>query len=204
LAGAAALFVTILPAQVPAGDTAICAAILDVAGQPLPNATLNVVNLLDGKERATQSTDSNGMVCIERLSEGLYSAEASLAGFMNAKYHPVRVVFPRRVHLTFCLPFAENMEGGIQREAILSGTLHGKTRPVSGVKLCLFGPADAVPVACTFTNDLGQYAVVLSPGVYRVELRRQLRIVGELKLDLSLPGVYRDRIRACDVKGSED
>lgn len=181
-----------------ADESAICAVVLDVAGQPLPNATLNVVNLADGKKRGVGLTDVKGMVCIARLPEGLYSAEASLAGFMNVRYYPVRVAFPERVHLAFHLPFAEIQEGGIQTEAILSGTLGGERQPISGVRVCLFHNRDTVSIACTVTNDLGQYALVVPPGVYRVEVRRQRRIVGQSTIDVSVPGVYRNRISVTD------
>src|SRR5258705_499436 len=96
--------------------------------QPLRRATLKVVNLDEPSMQLSAPTDSNGKACVPHLAEGLYSVEASAGGFINAKYYPVRVVFPDDMNFSFRLPFGD----------ISEGTLLDNGKPYDGVKICLF------------------------------------------------------------------
>lgn len=140
--------------------------------------------------------DTNGKACIEHLPEGLCSVEASSSGsgFLNVKYYPVRVVFPEDVNLSFRLPFGEIGEGGLLSEAILSGTLMDQGKPSGDVKICLFEGSKSLPFACTVTNDLGQYALIVPPGKYRLELSRAVARIFTATIAVPVPGYYRNRV----------
>ena len=158
------------------------------------SAAVKVVSLLDIGKRFTTKTDADGKACAAEVPEGLYSVEASMAGFLNVRYYPVRVSFPRGANLSFQLPFGDISEGGTQPEAILSGTLRDKGKPRSGIRICLFENAAANPVGCGVTNDLGEYVVTVPPGKYWLELSELLQKISRTKIDLSNSGYYRDKV----------
>lgn len=174
--------------------SSVCTTVVDPAGLPLPGAAVKIVSLLRVDKRFSVSTDQQGRACAGDVPEGLYSVEASLAGFLNVKYYPVRVSFPGGVNLSFQLPFGEITEGGVQAEAILSGTLEDKGKPLSGIKICLFDKTQTAPTGCTVTNDLGEYALCVPPGVYRLELSKLLHKITSIKVDLSNAGYYRNKV----------
>lgn len=174
--------------------SSICATIALPDGQPLHRATLKVISLGEPSIQQSAAVDSNGKACVPHLAEGLYSVEASAGGFLNAKYYPVRVVFPDDMNFSFRLPFGEIREGMGLSEATLSGTLLDHGTPSEGVKICLFEDDKPSPSACTVTNDLGQYALTVPPAVYRIVLTRLLQRVQTTTIDLSQPGYYRNRV----------
>src|SRR5882672_628169 len=117
--------------------SSICAIIALPDGQPLRRATLKVASLDEPSIQHSAIVDSNGKACVPHLAEGFYSVEASASGFLNAKYYPVRVVFPDDMSFSFRLPFGEIREGMGLSEATLSGTLLDHGKPTDGVKICL-------------------------------------------------------------------
>jgi carboxypeptidase family protein len=172
----------------------ICATVTDLPGQPLRHAVVKIINLLQPDFRSSASVDSAGKVCLEHLPEGIYSVEASSSGFLNVRYYPVRLAVPDDVTLAFQLPYGEIREGLLQSEAILSGTLTDQNKPADAVRICLFESDKSIPSACGVTNDLGQYALTVSPAKYRVELTRSQVKIHSAMIDLSYPGNYRNEV----------
>jgi hypothetical protein len=141
-----------------------------------------------------EETDSQGNACFLKIPEGLYSVEVNLRGFLTAKYYPLRVSYPEMSGLTIRLPLSNVNEGGVAQEVTLSGTLRKNGEPAEAVSICLLRP-NGDQVACTITNDLGEYAIIAAPGVYQVELKPFSGDTYRSKLDLSTPGaLYRDRL----------
>jgi hypothetical protein len=171
----------------------LCVSVSDPANLPLPEASLNAVNLGMNK-RFTGRTDRAGKACLSALPEGLYSVEVGLPGFLNVRYYPVRIAPVATHELRFQLPFGEITEGGLAQEATLSGTLKQDDVPVQSAKICIFenGSESAVPVACDVTNDLGEYAIVVPTGFYTVELRLPHGAIQRSKVDLSVSGFHRN------------
>jgi hypothetical protein len=174
--------------------SSLCSTIIDLANQPLHGAKVTIVNLIKSERKYSAVADQTGKVCVNPIPEGTYSVEASLFGFMNVRYYPVRVAFPNDVNLTFQLPFGEITEGEISEEATLSGTLEGAQAPSPTVRICLFEERKQIPIVCTNTNDLGEYALIVQPGVYRLELTRLAERVQATTIDMSHPGYYRNRV----------
>jgi Carboxypeptidase regulatory-like domain len=170
----------------------LCATIMDYGRLPLPSATMNVTNLETGKSYATLS-DKNGNACVSRVPEGLYSVDASLPGFLHVKYYPVRVDPVAKEMLTFMLPFGEIAEGPWVNESTLSGTLLKGGVPLQAAQICMVGLSGA-PKTCTATNDLGEYALMGPAEVYNTEIRTRDGEVYKSKVDLSSPGIYRNRL----------
>jgi len=173
----------------------ICAYIADPGDQPLPQAILSISGLSGGPQRFSARADHDGNVCVGHIPEGLYAVEVSLTGFMNVRYYPVRVVFPNTVHLAFHLPFGNVNADTFSTDSTLSGTLRRKGEPAAGIKLCLFQSEANVPSVCDSTDDIGEYALVVPPGKYEVEISdRGKLLVPRRPMDLSVPGLYRDRL----------
>ena len=176
----------------PIRASVLCATVMDYARLPLPNASLNATNLLTGKSY-TALADRSGHFCFSNIPEGLFSIDASLAGFLHVKYYPVRVAAGAPVNLSFQLPFGEITEGGIGQDATISGTLLEKGSPAESAKVCAIA-VDASSKACTATTDLGEYAIVVPVGVYQTEVQTRDGRVYKSKLTLRSPGIYRNRI----------
>jgi hypothetical protein len=168
----------------------------DPYNEPLSRATLQAVSLADPAVRFESETDRNGHACLDHLPEGFFWVEATRSGFLHMRYYPVRVEFPKNTTLTFRLPLGEITEGMGLTDATLSGTLSDRGKPADGVTICLLTPAGLMPIACTVTNELGQYALEkIQPGNYRIELSRSQERLSLSTIDLSHPGVYRDRVK---------
>jgi hypothetical protein len=174
---------------------------MDYAQLPLPSASLNATNLTTGKAYAARS-DKSGGACFSSIPEGLYSIEASLAGFLHVKYFPVRVTSSATERLSFWLPFGEITEGGIGQESTLSGTLLDGNSPVESAEVCLIGTGGA-PRTCTVTNDLGEYALVVPSGAYQAETRTRDGKVYKSTINASVPGIYRNRLTLATGGGKQ-
>jgi hypothetical protein len=151
----------------------------------------------------TGQADSNGKACITSLPEGLYSVEAGLAGFLNVRYYPVRVKYPAVEQLQFRLPLGEITEGLLSQEATVAGTLKVGDNPVEGANICILELEHNTRVTCARTNDLGEYALSLPPGVYAVETRMLDGAVHHSKINVSAPGSYRNLITVTEMKDQE-
>ena len=189
--GATAL-VLILLSGFPIFASELCATVMDYARLPLPSASITATNLTTGRSYSARS-DSKGMACLSDVPEGLYSVEASLAGFLHVKYYPVRAVPFAKQALSFWLPFAEIEEGGLGDESTLSGTLLRGIAPVQAAEVCLVA-ATGTPRTCTLTNDLGEYALLVPAGVYLTEIHTKDGRVYKSQIDMSAPGIYRNRL----------
>lgn len=174
--------------------SSICVTVVDPIPLPLRGAVVKIVGLLEGDKRFATATDQQGRACTGDLPEGLYSVEVGLEGFLNVRYYPVRVVFPKDQDLQFQLPFAEITEGGTHEESVLSGTLEEDSKPLSGIQMCLFEDARTSASACTTTNDLGQYALAVPPAIYWLELNKLSQNITRVKIDLSNSGYYRNKV----------
>ncbi len=179
----------------------MCVIVLDETSQPLPRAQVKAVNLSSGKSRE-ERTDSRGNACFPKLPEGAYSVEADLQGFVSAKYFPLSISYLRKRLLTIRLPLSSTGGDVVGQEVTLSGTLRRGGRIAERVSICLFRP-DGSRVACTTTDDLGEYALEASPGVYQVELRPASGGPYRSQIDLSSPGAaYHDRLTLPGGQGS--
>jgi Carboxypeptidase regulatory-like domain len=180
--------------QLTARASSLCATVVDATARPLAGATVTVTELTRPDGRHSLTTDPNGRACLDSAREGVYSVEAGLAGFMNVRYYPVRVSAARPAVVAFQLPFSEVTEGGVSLESTLSGTLDAARSPLPPLRICLFARDQATAVACTTTNDLGEYALIVPSDVYRAEVSRQGERLGTTMLDLSSPGYYRNKV----------
>jgi hypothetical protein len=193
------IFVVISVLLTPPADlraSSLCVTVVDTTDAPLARAVVNVVGLTHPANMYSGLTDPAGDACIDQLAEGLYSVEASLEGFLNVRYYPVQVAFPRDIHLAFTLPLGETHEGGIQPDAVVNGTLGSVEAPLSGIKICMYPSEKLIPIACTVSNELGQYALEVPPGRYRVELSRGLNSLRSTTIELLNPGDYHNKIAA--------
>jgi hypothetical protein len=179
--------------------SSLCARVTDSAGLPLRNAWINVASLKTNKLYTGQA-DSDGRACISNLPEGLYSVEAGLTGFLNVRYYPVRVKYPAVEQLQFLLPFGEITEGLLSQEATVAGTLKDGETPVEHANICILELERNTRVTCETTNDLGEYAFSLPPGMYAVETRMPGGAVNRSKIDVSTAGSYRNLIGATPAK----
>ena len=186
------IFALILTIGAPAYASELCATIMDLARLPLPSASVRATDLATGKAYLKQS-DKSGIACFSSVPAGLYAIDASLTGFLHVKYYPVLLTPAASQKLSFWLPFSEITEGGLGQESIISGTLLNRGSPADSAEICIVGTTGA-PKTCTTTNDLGEYALAVPAGVHQIEIRIDKRNIYKSKLDVSTPGIYRDRL----------
>ena len=175
--------------------TALSGHVVDAGGQPLAEASISVIPLTSDSSPVHLKTNKEGTFAVQLLAEGLYSVEASSQGFLNVRYQPVAVIFPRETELMFVLPVGEISEGGIQVDAILSGTLVKKGKPAAASRICASKIGSNIEPVCTDTNELGQYAMSVSPGIYTYLITQNRKQLVRRKLDLSRPAIYRNLIK---------
>ncbi len=73
---------------------------------------------------------------------------------------------------------------------MLSGTLKRADKVASGITICLY-QADTL-VGCDTTDDLGEYAIAVPPGVYSIDISGvNVRSQPRQQIDLSSPGMHR-------------
>lgn len=169
----------------------LCVTATDLAGGPLPSASVRVMDL---STAASQNvlTDSSGRVCIKSLAEGSYSVEVRMGGFLNTEYHPVVVTADRGRQVLARLPFGE-VEEYFGQDAVLSGTLMSSGQPLVAAEICLFRGTQSKPDYCLKTDELGQYAAVVRPAKYRFSVASPSeQFAGTL--DMTTPAYYRNRI----------
>jgi hypothetical protein len=173
----------------------LCVNVSDETDLPLANAWVNVTRMVpssDGQVEALHaSTDSKGHVCV-MLSEGTYSVEAGLTGFLNVRYQPVRIVYPNRRELAYRLPIGDSTEGGVDTDAVLSGILESAGKPVQSAKICVTNLHGTAVIACGGTNDLGEYGISVPRGTYRVEIQTWGKKVYRSTVNVAHPGYHRN------------
>lgn len=169
----------------------LCIKVLDPADLPLPDATVAAINLQTTKAWHGR-TDEAGLACIPKVPEGLYSVEAGLTGFLNVRYHPVRVAAATTHKVRFRLPFGEISEGPIAQEATLSGTLRRGENAVQNARICILSSESGASVSCATTDDLGEYAIIAPIGRYTLEVQLHRGAVQRSNVDISRPGLYRN------------
>jgi len=175
----------------------LCTAVVDPTHLPLPKASVTATDLHSGKSYSTQS-DKRGKACFEAVPEGLYSVEAGLTGFLNVRYYPVRVSAGEQSNLSFALPIGEITEGGVSQDSTLSGTLKLNGVSLQEAEVCVTGKGSAALRKCVVTDELGEYALIVPAGDYDTEVRLRNGKVYPPKVDLSVPGVYNNRVTLDD------
>lgn len=151
----------------------LCAIVLDIAGNPAPHASVSATNLVTQKAWSEQS-DKQGKACFRKTPEGPCSPEQPTL-------------------LRFLLPIGEIEEGGLETNATVSGTLVLDGSPARAAELCLISIKDALR-KCTNTDDLGEYVLVVPPGKYDTRARTVNGKMYQSAIDLTTPGIYRNRL----------
>jgi hypothetical protein len=185
----------------PAFASDLCATVVDLAHLPLPSASVNAIHLATGKSYAGQ-TANDGRTCVSGLPEGLYSVEAHLPGFLHVRYYPVRVTPLAKQYLSFSLPFAEIREGGVVDESTLAGTLSSDGIAVDSATVCMTSASTSLKT-CTTTNDLGEYVLLGPADNYDVEIRTRGGAVCKSRVDMSVAGIYRNRLSMDPSSGAK-
>ncbi len=174
--------------------TSICGKVRDPASYTLPGAEVRLQNLLDAPSARAVKTDIRGEFCFDRLEESLYSLEVSSPGFLTVKYYPIHVTFP--LHLSFDIKLILTTvpgAGGVSSEATVSGTLRVADQLLKYVSICLISKRDRNVRACSKTNELGQYSLLVAPGTYWLEIRDYTNtLIYEGHVIIEAPGFFRD------------
>ncbi len=116
---------------------------------------------------------------------------------MDAVYSPVLVRTPHETILPIRLilgSFDPLRSTYVGTEATMYGTLMDGTKRLANVKICAFEADRKQPTKCTNTNDVGQYELVMPARQYTIELPQALGKPYALRVDLSNPGYYHNRL----------
>jgi hypothetical protein len=166
----------------------ICATVSDEMGQPLAGARLQASAISDGGAQWLARTDRSGRACLT-VPPGLIALEASLPGFLNVRYFPVRAQIDRSPDFRIALPVGEVTEGPITGEAVIIGALGMKG---AGVQVCLRDSAGKVDVKCTVADEFGEYLLSVKPGIYFLAARANGAVLEEKRVDLRGGGYFRN------------
>lgn len=171
----------------------LCVRVNDELGRPLPGGWIHVAELTTAEDY-TNAVDKAGRACF-KLPEGVYSIEAGHVGFLNVRYYPIRIVAGReRPDTVMSLPLGDVLEGEIAKDSVLSGSVFLDGKPVQSDQVCLLKKRTREIVSCALTNEFGEYAVTVSPGIYDLEVRTWKKMLFSSTEDLSSPGSHRKRI----------
>lgn len=173
---------------------AVSGRVLDPTFQPIAGSRVVLRSLSKPESSVTAQTDSSGRFRMDLVPNGTYYLEASKPGFLNVRYHPIRVRFSRPVEQEFVLPF--DWGAVIRNElpgqlATLTGELFINGKPLAGVDLCAINSGGRV---CTTTNEIGQYALQVRPGTYQVTVQRGRDVIARQNLHLLQASEYVDLI----------
>lgn len=84
-----------------------CISTMDAGSFPLPRATVTIIDLEHGTIYRGE-TDLKGTYRSAELADGYYSIEVGgVAGFLNVKYYPLRIIGSDCKKAAFTLPFGE-------------------------------------------------------------------------------------------------
>lgn len=192
------IFVTVMAASL-TWASSICVTVVDPAKYPLVGVSV-VVRSIEQKIESSNTTDKQGIACVESLPEGLYSVEASTDGFLSVVLQPVRLMPEKRRSLRIELMIREIPEDDyFTVDALLSGTLRLNGATVPNTRVCLrkSRQPDQEPI-CGTTNALGEYVITVSPGVYRAEFSVDGRVYAGTA-ELPSPGIYRNLLSESTV-----
>ncbi len=171
----------------------------DASNAPIFGATVTLQMIARPSETFTTKTNKDGVYEFPEVPDGNYSIEASVKGHITVRYFPVRIRYPFGYERDFRLPADEIYETDVADKAHVAGELHLADRPVGGVRVCLRHRGDE---ACTVTNRLGQYSLLVRPGRWQVVvIQRDHEIIWRQGLFLPKPGEYRDQIQIRIVAG---
>lgn len=171
----------------------LCVTVDDELRLPLPGAWTNAAELMTGKTY-TGITDKEGRACF-KLPEGVYSVEAGHIGYLNVRYYPIRVAAGRAMpDTTLLLPVGDVLEGEIAKDSVLSGSVSLDGKPVQSDQVCLLKKGTHETVSCALTNEFGEYALTVPPGIYDLEVHTWKKTLFSSTEDLSSPGSHRKRI----------
>ncbi|MGJ5814379.1 carboxypeptidase-like regulatory domain-containing protein [Paludibaculum fermentans] len=136
-------------------------------------------------------TDARGLACLA-MPEGLYAIEAGLTGFLNVRYSPVRVEAGRKTELVFTLPLGDVRGDSVVLESILSGTLRNPEGILKDALICAYTEKGSSRVGCTSTDGMGEYAMAVPTGKYRIEIKTVTGALSSSTIDLSMEWAYRN------------
>ncbi len=172
----------------------MCVFVGNWEGRPAHGVPVSALDLTTNK-RTEGKSDSQGNVCFSDIPEGPYAVEASGPN-MNVRYFPVRLGTERTMQVTFHIPDPGDSSDGPMsvNEALLSGVLRADGKPIEWSEMCLTKRNSLGIPICVLTNDLGEYALDVAPGLYDIEVCTEKKFSYESVLDLPSAGFYRERI----------
>ena len=173
----------------------LCVTVRDPAAQVLANVSVTVTKIREGESVITTPiharTDSDGKVCFFALLDGRYAMEQTFPGFLTATYQPIRVDILRPAILETTMLFGDVIELDISGIARVSGTLRYQGKPIVRARVCLY-EASKVPVNCSYSDRMGQFAILVEPGAYIGEVMRGNAIVFKGPIAVPTAGTFRN------------
>jgi hypothetical protein len=67
-------------------------------------------------------------------------------------------------------------------------------QPVQSGTVCILQKQSHVPASCGLTDEFGEYVIIVPPGTYDFEIRVFQRLLYSSTVDLSTPGLHRNRV----------
>ncbi len=106
-------------------------------------------------------------------------------GYLNARFYPVTVHAGHVRNLKVVLPVGEVTEGPVIPETTVVGRLSYKQEGLIAARICLYEEKTGVLAACTRSDGLGNFILLVAPSKYSVSVvdahERQFR--GEFDAD---------------------
>ena len=191
-----ALFLVASSLSVLAADrSALHGRVSDLAGQPLQGVLVTASSVSGEHLEQSLQTDVRGEYSFPELPDGVYAITAKLDGFVSISLQPIRIYYPVQTKRDFRLEVADlGTEGGIFTHSAVVGELKSGSTRVASAKICLLRMAISAEPVCTTTNRLGQYFLLVAPGVYDVTIEPSGGAASWKRLDLTVPGEYRNKL----------
>jgi hypothetical protein len=167
----------------------------DLAGGPLPGATVKLVSLSEPGVVFLRSTDRSGKYSIQAVPNGRYYLEVSLSGFLNVRYSPIYSRYSRPQTFNFDLPFDMNQfvaDDYWPEFAELFGNVTLDGTELAWGKVC----AEQNDVSrCCEANGLGHYRISVKPGRYSIVVySKENAVLHREVMDLRAPIEYENPI----------
>ena len=185
------LWCLLLPAHLLCGEP-VTGRVSDTFNTPLGGATVILRAVNRPAELHIAKTNKDGVYEFREVPDGTYWLEASMAGYVSVRYHPVRILYPFGYEQDFRLPRDEVYEMEAPDKAHVAGELRPGGNPLGGVQVCLGRGREEHFVTA---NRLGQYSLLVAPGRWRATVKNRKEILWRQDLALGRPGEYRNAIR---------
>lgn len=174
----------------------------DASNAPLAGATVTLQMIGRPQEVFTTKSNRDGIYLFAEVPDGNYSIEAGMRGHITVRYSPVRIRYPFGYERDFRLPADEIYVTDVADKAHVAGELRLADKPVGAARVCLRHRGEE---ACTTTNRLGQYSLLVRPGRWQaVVTQREHDLLWRQNLSLPKPGEYRDQIQIRIVASQKD